>query len=343
MTESEWLSCDDPQRMMAWLTGTDNTPWMDESRWKPAPSDRKLRLFACGCCRLVWDGTPCERCGGKGRLDEGLPLERGRCARCNGTGRIGGLTDPRSRRAVGVAEAFADGLATAGEMRAACDAAQDLPHAIHPIPEFDVGLRAATAASWAAADHPATSGGSQIAASSVLRYLPEFAAAQASLLRSIVGNPFRPYHKHGNSVAPFARGIPSVWLTPNVASLAQACYGGEACLACKGDGKRFGTTASQKGDCHKCRGSGRTPFDAAGLWIVADALEEAGCTDERILMHLRGYDRCASCRGDGLCHEGYRGTSPDDPCKLCSGTGWRKAAQQRVRGDWVVDAILGKG
>ncbi len=41
MTEAEWLACDDPQAMVAYLCGK--------------PFDRKLRLFGCACCRSVWD------------------------------------------------------------------------------------------------------------------------------------------------------------------------------------------------------------------------------------------------------------------------------------------------
>lgn len=42
MTETEWLACEDPLREpLSFLDGT--------------TSDRKLRLFSCGCCRRLWD------------------------------------------------------------------------------------------------------------------------------------------------------------------------------------------------------------------------------------------------------------------------------------------------
>src|SRR6516162_6834621 len=75
MTESEWLKCQDLQKMLEYV----------HSR----ASDRKLRLFACACCRGVLD-----------LLSEG-----------------GG------RGAVEVAERYADGLASDLEIQAAEEAA----------------------------------------------------------------------------------------------------------------------------------------------------------------------------------------------------------------------------
>ena len=49
MKEAEWLTCGDPERMLYHL---------------PARQGyyRKLLLFGCACCRLVWDQMPDERC-----------------------------------------------------------------------------------------------------------------------------------------------------------------------------------------------------------------------------------------------------------------------------------------
>jgi hypothetical protein len=76
------------------------------------------------------------------------------------------------------------------------------------------------------------------------------ARAQCGLIHDIFGNPFR-------SVS-----LAAPWLTPVVLKLAQAAYD------------------------NRLLPSGL--LDNTGLAILADALEEAGCTDPDILSHLRG-------------------------------------------------------
>lgn len=53
MTEQEWLTTDDLHRMLAYLKG-DLYHWhMPDA--PPKASDRKMRLYACACCRRLWD------------------------------------------------------------------------------------------------------------------------------------------------------------------------------------------------------------------------------------------------------------------------------------------------
>jgi hypothetical protein len=91
--------------------------------------------------------------------------------------------------------------------------------------------------------------------------------AIALLAHDIFGNPFRDVP------------LESVWLTPSVSSLAAAAY--------------------------EERALPRGELDLNRLAVLADAVEEAGCTDAEILGHLRG-------------------TGP------------------HVRGCWVVDLLLGR-
>ena len=88
MTEADWNSCTNPQEMLDFLRTTGRA------------SDRKLRLFACACCRNI------------PLLMEHVP----------------------SREAVEVAERYADGAATAG-----CEAPPAGPGSLRLIPRAATG------------------------------------------------------------------------------------------------------------------------------------------------------------------------------------------------------------
>lgn len=76
--------------------------------------------------------------------------------------------------------------------------------------------------------------------------------------------------------------------------------------------------------------------------VLADCLAESGCTNEDILMHLRGMERCLDCLqcpgSNNLPENGFGRTT----CKTCNGIGWITLRGPHVRGCHVLDLILGK-
>jgi len=297
MPEFEWLASNDPAAM---LESANHIATVNGERIGLI-SDRKLRLFACACCRLVWDK----------------------------------LTDPRSRRAVVVAERYADGRATEGELVEAQEGA-----------DVAVCYRQSTETAHLTMAH----------CREMWRQQP---AAQVALLRDIAGNPWNPvelpyqracpstcrYDDISGRVAPLSAARPFCpgcstpwrcpWFTPNVVSLAEAAYAGEACGRCGGEGEvmtvlenvpdAFGGVDSRRQrrvQCPSCDGTGRTggALDAHRLAVLADALEDAGCDDASILRHLR-----------------------EQPREIYTGHGNSELYEPvHVRGCWVVDLLLGK-
>jgi hypothetical protein len=211
----EWFACTEPAECFEYLL--------------PQSSDRRVRLFFCGDCRLGWPE----------------------------------LSDARSRAAVKVAEAFADGHAGLAELAAAHEAA------------LQAARREPTEAAWwaVAATSPVgfeelyVSGWTQAQRGGVWRREADWAGRQKrrrALFRDLCRSPL-----HGG-------GMDATWLAWQggcVVRLARVIY----------DERNF--------EC---------------LPVLADALEEAGCTDNDILDH---------CRKPGT----------------------------HVRGCWVVDLLLGKG
>ena len=251
MTESEWLACTDPYRMVDYLSVF--------LRATGQTSDRKFRLFACACCRRIWHL----------------------------------LADERSRNAVEVAERHAESLADTQEAElvdAAANAACDDASAALSAADADYGdtrdrasaaafaaAQAAYSAAYApcfllreparapiAAGHAACAVADNVVACAAsaedaherAEFLFETArkdedAAQARLLRDLFGPVlFRPLR------------LDPAWLTQDVVFLAQAAYE------------------------ERILPSGH--LDLARLAVLADALEEAGCTDPELVAHLRG-------------------------------------------------------
>jgi hypothetical protein len=261
MTESEWQTSTQAHVMLCFL---------DERCWA---SPRKLRLYACACCRLV----------------------------------AGLLEDERSRQAIAVAERFADGLASARELRAAGAAARAVVEAIaqaehleHPpvLSPAHQAARAAAATTFRAV-HPF--GGppihvaSSLAAAIDVTYMTGQTAVgddlaalqrrQANLLREVFGNPFRPVTRP-----------PSL-----AAALLHALIGRRA--------RPVLELAGPRDKQRKATEIARRIYDEGrfhDLPRLADALEEAGCHTEALLAHCR-------------------------------------SAEEHVRGCWALDAVLGLG
>jgi hypothetical protein len=213
MTEEEWLNATDPQPMLEFLRGK--------------TSERKLRLFACACCRRIWDL----------------------------------LNDERSREAVEVAERYADGLAAQAELRRAVELA---PMPVWPGsgPEiFNWRLVTTTIAAdltdprtyvWLTAESAVPELTPAVIAAKWSEYGVGFVGPplQASMLRELIGNPFHPVS------------FESIWSSSAVIALAQSAYDNRVLPA--------GTLEPER------------------IAVLADALEDTGCTDAAILDHLRG-------------------------------------------------------
>ncbi len=139
MTEAEWLRCEEPAALLGYL--------------RESITDRRLRLFACGCARAIWrlvDGSHCSR-------------------------------------AVEVAERFADGQSTREQLTAAYRRASGATTAANKAAattcEAVLGASAGIDCAACAAD--------AVGLTDETAYLAE-TRKQARLWRDIVGNPFRP-------------------------------------------------------------------------------------------------------------------------------------------------------
>lgn len=198
MTEQEWMASNDPTRMLACLLqggeGRSGPGAPIYVKRLPCCTDRKLRLWAVACCRQpeVWDGVECKDCNGRGNVrDDWFVGDEGRltCGRCRGTGKVGGLQDPRSRRAVEVAERHADGDATVDEMNRAWRESM-LPDE----PQWSSIPNYTRHPALVVAGHVAIARGVDWVASVPERLMEAgvLYATQAALLRCVVGNPFRP-------------------------------------------------------------------------------------------------------------------------------------------------------
>jgi hypothetical protein len=215
VTEDEWRECTDPQPMLKYLRGK--------------VSDRKLRLFACACCRRLWHLYTNDIC----------------------------------KNAVEISEEFADGVADRHELREAREAAWNAE--LSDTPSNSIVLLSTAKTGLMAAAHATAGRRMRTWAMAVVNSIERVAANgnpfkrrtkwndQCNLLRDIFDNPFRSI--------PIINPAVLTWNDSTVVRLAQAAYD----------------------ERHLPSGT----LDNGRLAVLADALEEAGCTSEEILDHLR--------------------------------------------------------
>jgi hypothetical protein len=170
MTESEWLTCDDPLALLVLVADR--------------ATDRKRRLFFCACCARVLEGAPPQR-----------RLFRGSYAG----------SFQQLERALSVVERFAEGLVGSDAL---AEARRDAADSVYVPPSVDYGgetgldYEAATVVA-AAVEHPvaegviaacwrATDSQSARTRSEEGGRNTEEARWQALVLRDVFGNPFRP-------------------------------------------------------------------------------------------------------------------------------------------------------
>jgi len=223
-TEEEWCSCDSPQPLLIYL--------------KRKASNRKFRLYAVACARLIWSH----------------------------------LLHRESQLAIETAERFADGQADEEDRETCEKAADDAVERIADDEAGDTAYHAALSAVWCARsfspDDPYETGHAAFYAASTLDTRKPFVA----ILHCVFGNPFRPRARLPRTVR--------AWNDGTIPKLAQGIY--DERIMPNGE------------------------LEVAHLGVLADALDDAGCTDADILGHLRG-------------------------------------PGPHVRGCWVLDLILGKG
>jgi hypothetical protein len=237
MTEQEWRACTDPKAMLEFLRGK--------------ASDRKLRLFACACCRRIWHLIDDQRC--RQAVEAAERYAEGRVSReeLKAAADVAGAPVTRAYDATGEGvsadaryhASYVASFAYSAALSATWNfGPSDAPHgayreALTVGGAYAAAVQAAAKAALAVANLVHASTGVDGATAEA-----QEEARQCGTLRDLFGIPFRPV------------GVDPAWLTPAVVELAQAIYDDRA-------------------------------FDR--LPELADALEEAGCLDADILAHCR--------------------------------------------------------
>jgi hypothetical protein len=344
MTEQEWKDCTDPARMLiAIRPGPEQVGLVIPGRVGEVAfraSDRKLRLFACACCRQVWHL----------------------------------LTDERSRRAVVVAEKLADdGWRYTDDVRAA-DVDAD---------RADVESGPFLTLAWAA--HATLITDAASTARVAIESSTVAIADQTTLLRHIIGSPFRPWNAVKCEVCsgdgrfrPNPLKVPGTWHSGKCKHCSgrgwlpgpplpkcercggkgvnRIAYAGPVAIECR-HGRDVCTICDA---CNWCDGTGNSLPTvvhqlAAALYagdqdaapMLHDALLE--CGQERLAEHFAPRRPCPRCDGSrriedvaGEDLDGRGGRLVEVACEDCDRNGTVENCSGHPKGCWALDVILGK-
>lgn len=330
MTEAEWLASEDVAAMMAGASATGTPLWHAVAHVTPGGipkglplSDRKLRLFACACCRQVWN-----------RISEEYP-----------------------RLCVEKAEQLADGGKTLTWCAKAANSYRT--HSTGTLSRNFIGLAcclavASEAARAASYEHTllyADQADARRVQAALLRDVcgNPFRPMVLPLTCPECGehSAYQRDTADPRCACCYAGGMACPWITPEVVSLATAAYEERPgrkeradCTACNGRGwhrDHSGRMDDRYEGCKACAGTGiLTRLVHAGalatdrLLVLADALEEKGCDNYYLLRHLRGQQPAANQQFD----RGFAITNDDGY--------WEKLPSPHVRGCWALDLLLGK-
>jgi hypothetical protein len=222
MTEAECLACEDPNAMMSWLA--------------PRDASRKLRLFACACCRRV---TKAEDAQQLVELSEKY---------ADNEGVTKGQLKQLRRQCRTAHPLYSDQWEMVQAVKHAAAVRMDASHGWYD------GTSALSAAHHAAHTRLPPEKRHQYDRFSTDPDWRDECHSQAELVRDIFGNPFRP--------AAFA----PEWRTDTAVSLAEQMYGSRDFGAMPILADALQDAGCDTGDIlHHCRGEG---LHVRGCWVV---------------------------------------------------------------------------
>lgn len=174
----------------------------------------------------------------------------------------------------------------------------------------------------------------------------------ADVLREIIGNPFCPIMFGHDGYSAYGKSNVSIILDPSLLTWNNSTIPhivaeilDERCPRCINQPKPgripYPNAWDDFCDCHVCGATGHVPRTTpqwSMMPVLADALEEAGCTELAILDHLRGEEPCTHCDERWNHNETWR-FAVGGRCSHCNGTGKRPVTH--VKGCWVLELLRG--